>query len=390
MTEIGIRLVELTRVFEGRPAVDAVDLEVYEGEFFSLIGPSGCGKTTTLRMIAGLETVTSGQVMLGDRDVTFEPAYKRPINTVFQQYGLFPHLNIFENVAFGLRERREPRAGVTAAVERMLGLVGLAGRERSRPRQLSGGEQQRVALARALVLNPKVLLLDEPLGALDLKLRRQMQVLLKGLQRELGITFVYVTHDQEEAFGMSDRVAVMNKGKLEQVGAPYDVYHRPSTFFVADFVGASNCLRGAVRAVQASGQYTVELASSDTVFTAYGVPGLAAGARVAALARPEAGCIDEDRSDCVRTAGAIKDVAYSGPQISYTVDSNGFGDLTVLAKTDTRSRLLPVGRHVELAWDIADVWILPLGDAPPEAPPDGSGNARGSQATEQKPSQSRV
>jgi spermidine/putrescine transport system ATP-binding protein len=372
MTEVAIRLVELTRVFEGRAAVDAVDLEVYESEFFSLIGPSGCGKTTTLRMIAGLETVSSGRVLIGDRDVTLQPAYRRPINTVFQQYGLFPHLNVFENVAFGLRERREPKADITSSVERMLGLVGLSGRDKSRPRQLSGGEQQRVALARALVLNPKVLLLDEPLGALDLKLRRQMQTLLKGIQRELGITFVYVTHDQEEAFGMSDRVAVMNRGKLEQVGAPYDVYHRPSTFFVADFVGASNCLEGSVRAVEADGTYTVELARSDTVFRANGVPGLAAGDRIAALARPEAGCIDEDRTDCLRTDGSIKDVAYSGPQISYTVDSNGFGDLTVLTKTDTRSRLLGIGRHVELAWDIADVWILPFGDAPPSTTEDKS------------------
>jgi spermidine/putrescine transport system ATP-binding protein len=365
MTEVAIRLVELTRVFEGRAAVDAVDLEVYDGEFFSLIGPSGCGKTTTLRMIAGLETATSGRVLLGDRDVTLAPAYKRPINTVFQQYGLFPHLNVFENVAFGLRERHDPKASITPAVERMLGLVGLAGRDRSRPRQLSGGEQQRVALARALVLGPKVLLLDEPLGALDLKLRRQMQTLLKDLQRELGITFVYVTHDQEEAFGMSDRVAVMNRGKLEQVGAPYDVYHRPSTFFVADFVGASNCLEGSVRAVDADGLYTIELARSDAVFKAGGVPGLVAGDRIAALARPEAGCIDENPAECLRTDGNIKDVAYSGPQISYTVDSNGFGDLTVLTKTDTRSRLLGVGRHIHLSWDLADVWILPLGDPPP-------------------------
>jgi spermidine/putrescine transport system ATP-binding protein len=362
-----IRLIQLTRQFDKHVAVDRVDLEIYEGEFFSLIGPSGCGKTTTLRIIAGLDHATSGSVMLGDRDIGQEPAYKRPVNTVFQQYGLFPHLNVFDNVAFGLKERHQPRATIAESVQRMLELVGLGGRGRSRPRQLSGGEQQRVALARALVLGPKVLLLDEPLGALDLKLRRQMQGLLKSLQRELRITFVYVTHDQEEAFSMSDRVGVMNGGKLEQVGAPYDVYQRPETFFVADFVGAANCLRGVVKAIGAPGTYTVELTAANTVFTATGVPDLAIGAPVAALARPEAAKIDASDVGSLCAHGSIADVSYAGPQIAYRVSSNGFGELSVFCTTEARSGLLEVGRPVELSWDTSDLWIFPI-DEPSAAP----------------------
>jgi spermidine/putrescine transport system ATP-binding protein len=362
-----IRLVDLTRQFERHVAVDRVNLEIYEGEFFSLIGPSGCGKTTTLRIIAGLDHATSGSVLLGERDIGHEPAYKRPVNTVFQQYGLFPHLNVFDNVAFGLKERREPRATIAESVQRMLELVGLGGRGGSRPRQLSGGEQQRVALARALVLGPKVLLLDEPLGALDLKLRRQMQGLLKSLQRELDITFVYVTHDQEEAFSMSDRVGVMNGGKLEQVGAPYDVYQRPQTFFVADFVGAANCLRGVVKGVGARGSYTVQLTADDRVFNATGVPDLALGAPVAALARPEAGKVNASDAGSLCAQGSIADVSYAGPQIAYRVSSNGLGDLSVFCKADASSGLLEVGRSVELSWDTSDLWIFPL-DEPSATP----------------------
>ena len=372
MTErpVAIALDQLTRMFGERAAVDRVDLEIYEGEFFSLIGPSGCGKTTTLRIIAGLDTATSGRVFLGGHDIGLQPAYKRPVNTVFQQYGLFPHLNVFDNVAFGLRERRTKKSEITGSVQRMLELVGLGGRDKSRPKQLSGGEQQRVALARALVLNPRVLLLDEPLGALDLKLRRQMQGLLKSLQRELAITFVYVTHDQEEAFSMSDRVGVMSNGKLEQVGAPYEVYHRPSTFFVADFVGAANCLRGVVREVPAAETYTVDLSPSALSFTAKGVPGMTTGDHVAALARPEAAKIDDSVGTGLRAHGAITDVSYAGPQIAYTVAANGFGELAVFTKTDTRSGLLELGREVTLSWDTSDVWIFPVDDELPQGAAD--------------------
>jgi spermidine/putrescine transport system ATP-binding protein len=368
-----IRLVELTRQFEKHVAVDRVNLEIYEGEFFSLIGPSGCGKTTTLRIIAGLDHATSGSVLLGERDIGHEPAYKRPVNTVFQQYGLFPHLNVFDNVAFGMKERHESRATIAESVQRMLELVGLGGRGKSRPRQLSGGEQQRVALARALVLGPKVLLLDEPLGALDLKLRRQMQGLLKSLQRELEITFVYVTHDQEEAFSMSDRVGVMNGGKLEQVGAPYDVYQRPQTFFVADFVGAANCLRGVVTGIGARGTYTVQLTADDMVFTATGVPDLALGAPVAALARPEAGKVDASDAGSLCARGSISDVSYAGPQIAYRVSSNGLGDLSVFCKADASSGLLEVGRSVELSWDTSDLWVFPIDEPSTQPAPEAEG-----------------
>jgi len=368
-----IRLVDLTRQFEKHVAVDRVNLEIYEGEFFSLIGPSGCGKTTTLRIIAGLDHATSGSVLLGERDIGHAPAYKRPVNTVFQQYGLFPHLNVFDNVAFGLKERRDPRATIAESVQRMLDLVGLGGRGGSRPRQLSGGEQQRVALARALVLGPQVLLLDEPLGALDLKLRRQMQGLLKSLQRELEITFVYVTHDQEEAFSMSDRVGVMNGGKLEQVGAPYDVYQRPQTFFVADFVGAANCLRGTVKGIDARGTYTVQLTADDMMFTATGVPGLALGAPVAALARPEAGKVNASDAGSLCARGSIADVSYAGPQIAYRVSSNGLGDLSVFCKADASSGLLELGRSVELSWDTSDLWIFPIDQPSTQPAPEAEG-----------------
>ena len=235
-----IALEQLERHYGELTAVAGIDLEIADGEFFSLIGPSGCGKTTTLRIVAGLETPSSGKVSVRGQDVTDVPAFKRPVNTVFQHYALFPHLNVFENVAFGLKERKVSRGDTARRVTEMLELVGLTGREKARPKQLSGGQQQRVALARSLVLEPAVLLLDEPLGALDLKLRKQMQMVLKQIQREVGITFVYVTHDQEEAFSMSDRVAIMDKGKIEQIGDPVDTYRRPQTLFVADFVGASN------------------------------------------------------------------------------------------------------------------------------------------------------
>ena len=237
-----VTLVALTKRFADVTAVDGIDLQVASGEFFSLLGPSGCGKTTTLRMIAGFEQPTSGEIRLDGEDMATRPAHKRNVNTVFQSYALFPHLKVADNVAFGLKragvDRREARRRVAEAVE----LVQLTGLERRKPAQLSGGQQQRVALARALVLKPAVVLLDEPLGALDAKLRRSLQIELKALQEQIGLTFVYVTHDQEEALTMSDRLAVMNKGRIEQLGTPKDVYSEPSTTFVADFLGISNLM----------------------------------------------------------------------------------------------------------------------------------------------------
>jgi spermidine/putrescine transport system ATP-binding protein len=225
-------------------AVEHVDLRIAEGEFFSLLGPSGCGKTTTLRMIAGFEEPTSGQILLHGRDMVGVPPFRRDVNMVFQQYALFPHMDVFENVAFGLRRKRVDKGEIRRRVAEALALVELEGREKRKPRQLSGGQQQRVALARALVNRPRALLLDEPLGALDLKLRQAMQLELKRIQREVGITFVYVTHDQEEALTMSDRLVVMNAGRIEQLGSPRELYEHPATRFVANFIGTSNVLTG--------------------------------------------------------------------------------------------------------------------------------------------------
>src|SRR5882762_9218781 len=243
----GIDIIAVTKSYDGiTRAVDAIDMSIREGEFFSLLGPSGCGKTTTLRMIAGFETPTKGVIEVGGVDVTHVPAHKRDMGMVFQNYALFPHRSVGENVAFGLRMRGMDRTTIARKVADALAQVELVGYEDRRPGQLSGGQQQRVALARAIVIEPRVLLCDEPLGALDKKLRQAMQFELKQLQRKLGLTMVFVTHDQEEALAMSDRIAVMNAGKVEQIGAPSDIYDRPSTRFVADFIGDTNLFRGEV------------------------------------------------------------------------------------------------------------------------------------------------
>ncbi len=240
----GVKVVGLTKRFGTVAAVDGIDIDMPSGEFFSMVGPSGCGKTTTLRMIAGFERPDEGQILLDGVDVAHVPPHRRSVNTVFQSYALFPHLTVGENVAFGMRYQKVPKVDIRRRVAEVLALVQLKGYEERRTTQLSGGQQQRVALARAIILNPKVLLLDEPLGALDARLRKDLQVELKTLQQELGITFVYVTHDQEEALTMSDRLAVMNGGKVEQVGTPQEVYDAPETRFVAEFLGVSNVLEG--------------------------------------------------------------------------------------------------------------------------------------------------
>ena len=239
-----IEIVGLTKRFGEVTAVDDISLDIAGGEFFSMVGPSGCGKTTTLRMIAGFERPDEGEIRLDGADMSATPPHKRNVNTVFQSYALFPHLTVYDNVAFGLRYQKVPKDETRRRVGEALGMVQLTGYEKRRPQQLSGGQQQRVALARALVLNPRVLLLDEPLGALDARLRKDLQVELKSLQQDLGITFVYVTHDQEEALTMSDRLAVMNNGRVEQMGDPQQVYEAPDTLFVAEFLGVSNLLSG--------------------------------------------------------------------------------------------------------------------------------------------------
>src|SRR5215210_3068706 len=248
---VAVRLSGVTKRFGEFAAVDDVSLDIYEGEFFSLLGPSGCGKTTTLRMIAGFEEPTAGEISVAGQQVQGVPPYKRPVNTVFQSYAIFPHLNVFDNVAFGLKRAGVKGDELRRRVAEACEMVQLSGFEKRKPTALSGGQQQRVALARALVNRPKVLLLDEPLGALDLKLRKEMQLELKSLQHEVGITFVYVTHDQEEALTMSDRIAVMNEGKVQQVADPTTLYELPRSSFVANFIGQTNVFSGTVESVDA-------------------------------------------------------------------------------------------------------------------------------------------
>jgi spermidine/putrescine transport system ATP-binding protein len=254
-----VKLVDLVKRFADVTAVAGINLEMQPGEFFSLLGPSGCGKTTTLRLIAGFERPDEGQILLDDADMAQVPPHKRNVNTVFQNYALFPHLNVFDNVAFGLRYKDVGKHEIKQKVDESLALVRLEGMQKRRPSQLSGGQQQRVALARALILNPAVLLLDEPLGALDAKLRKALQIELKSLQEEVGITFIYVTHDQEEALTMSDRLAVMSDGRIEQVGTPNEVYEEPRTTYVADFLGVSNLMDARAEGPDGNGRCKVQL-----------------------------------------------------------------------------------------------------------------------------------
>ena len=262
---VTVSLRAITKIYSGQPVVDALDLQIFSGEFFSILGPSGCGKTTTLRMLGGFLVPDGGEIFLAGANVTKVPPYERDVNTVFQSYALFEHLSVADNVAFGLKRKRVPKKEIVRRVGEMLELVNLRERARARPRELSGGQQQRVALARALVNMPALLLLDEPLGALDLKLRRQMQAELKTIQREMGITFVFVTHDQEEALTMTDRIAVMNHGRLEQVAPSAEIYERPATAFAASFIGASNMLacRAAGDRAEIDGLVSVPLPSGS-------------------------------------------------------------------------------------------------------------------------------
>ena len=350
-----ITLRNLTKDFGEVRAVDDVSLQINGGEFFSLLGPSGCGKTTTLRMLGGFDLPTTGTIELRGRDVTRDPPDKRPVNMVFQSYALFPHLDVAGNIAFGLRRRGVSGDEIRRRTGAILERVRLSGYEKRRTHELSGGQQQRVALARALVNEPHVLLLDEPLGALDLKLRKQLQVELKRIQMEVGITFVYVTHDQEEALTMSDRIAVMHRGRVEQVGPPEDLYERPATSFVADFIGTTNLLEGQVETLGPE-VATVCLDSGDRCVIASG--GRRAGQAVSVSIRPEA-------INLARTNGSepptglraeIEQVAYLGAAVQYHIRTERGLALSVLA-AKAKERF-ESGDSVVLTWAPSDALVL--------------------------------
>ncbi|WKZ38028.1 MAG: ABC transporter ATP-binding protein [Anaerolineales bacterium] len=327
-----IRFDKVSRYFGEVRAVDQVDLEVKDGEFFSMLGPSGSGKTTCLRMIAGFDRPTSGFIHLYGQEVSSLPPYDRDVNTVFQDYALFPHMNVGDNIAYGLMVKKVAREERLKRMEEMLELVQLTGYAGRKPSQLSGGQRQRVALARALINHPKVLLLDEPLGALDLKLRQQMQIELKGIQKRVGITFIFVTHDQEEAITMSDRIAVFNQGKIEQVGSPSDIYERPASAFVAGFVGTSNLV---------SGEVARRTTGSEQTFSI----------------RPEKihlGSVhDKPAGDMLSLEGVVRDVVYLGLYTRYLVEIESGADLVVIEqnlKTTSMDVLSAKGQKVRLSW----------------------------------------
>ena len=327
-----IRFDNVSRHFGDVKAVDHANLEIQDGEFFSMLGPSGSGKTTCLRMIAGFDRPTSGNIFLYGKDVSNLPPYERDVNTVFQDYALFPHMTIQDNIAYGLMVKGVQKAQRYKQVDEILDLVRLAGYGARKPSQLSGGQRQRVALARALINHPKVLLLDEPLGALDLKLRQQMQVELKSIQKRVGITFIFVTHDQEEALTMSDRIAVFNEGKIQQVGAPSEIYERPASAFVAGFVGTSNLV---------SGEVAVRMTGSPDMFSI----------------RPEKIHLDATNSDTGKDMlcidGVVRDVVYLGLFTRYLVEIEGGSDLVVIEqnlKTTSMDVLAAKGQKVRLHW----------------------------------------
>jgi len=372
-----VRLERVTKRFGDLVAVRDLDLDIARGEFFTLLGPSGCGKTTTLRMVAGFEELTAGRVLIDGRDVAGLPSYRRPTNTVFQSYALFPHLNVRENVAFGLRRKKVPKREIARRVEAELERVGLAAEVNRKPNQLSGGQQQRVALARALVNLPKVLLLDEPLGALDLKLRKGLQLELKRIQRDVGITFVYVTHDQEEALTMSDRIAVMSNGVVEQVGTPEGVYERPRTTFVAGFIGVSNLMPGTVTAANRD-RGTVRLDSGLELETR--VDGIRAGERCHAVVRPEKLAIhhaSEAAPDGLPSIeGVVESSVYLGTTTQIVVRLPGDVSMTVLvpnASEAERARLPGGGAPVRLTWAPEHMHVVRESES--TAAPDTNGGA---------------
>jgi spermidine/putrescine transport system ATP-binding protein len=371
-----VELRSVTKRFDQLAAVDHLNLDLTRGEFFTLLGPSGCGKTTTLRMIAGFARPTEGEIRIEGEDVAQLPPHRRPTNTVFQSYALFPHLSVEDNVGFGLKRKKVGKAEISQRVAAELERVGLASEGNRRPSMLSGGMQQRVALARALVNLPKVLLLDEPLGALDLKLRKELQVELKRIQRDVGITFVYVTHDQEEALTMSDRIAVMNRGRVEQVAAPEEVYDRPATTFVAGFIGVSNLMPATV-----TGSQEVKLDQGQTIFTP--TDGFSPGDRCHAVVRPEKLSVElgeggRGAPDRPRVEGIVASSLYLGTATQIAVDLGEGVRMTVLvpnADESVRQRLPGGGARVALSWEPENMHLVRESPNGAAASTDGAGGA---------------
>jgi spermidine/putrescine transport system ATP-binding protein len=352
---LAIVLDAVSKQFGEHAAVREVSLAIGDGEFFSLLGPSGCGKTTTLRMIAGFVEPDEGRILLQGRDVTTVPPNRRPVNMVFQQYALFPHMSVYDNVAFGLSVKHVPRSEHRPRIEELLRVVSLEGYEKRRPRQLSGGQQQRVALARALVNRPAALLLDEPLGALDVKLRKQMQLELKRIQHELGTTFIYVTHDQEEALAMSDRIAVMDAGRVEQLGTPREVYEQPATPFVADFIGSLNAIE--IRVDEVVGGYGIaRLGERDRVVVPVEA-GTSAGIELRVAVRPEHVQLAGGDENGSRLGGTVADIVYLGMYTQLHVDTRA-GRVVSHRLADRSVDELIRGGRVELAWDANDSYVL--------------------------------
>jgi spermidine/putrescine transport system ATP-binding protein len=352
-----IELSGVVKEFQARgeviTAVAGIDLDIREGEFFSLLGPSGCGKTTTMRMIAGFEEPTQGVIRLHGQDVTNVSPNKRDVNMVFQSYALFPHMNVFENVAFGLRRKAVAKPDITRRVGEMLEIVDMAGRSERRPRELSGGQQQRVALARALVNNPRALLLDEPLGALDLKLRQAMQVELKRIQREVGITFVYVTHDQGEALTMSDRIAVMNDGSIEHLGSPREIYEHPRTRFVAGFIGTSNLLTGTVTRLDGD-LAVIQVSPDEQIIVPVQDRVVGEGSRLELTVRPEKIDLTAERPSGEGCAlrGTVTEVVYLGTSTNFSVTTSAGADVVVFQQNSASAGTMAArGDSVWLSWN---------------------------------------
>ena len=356
-----VHLAGIRKSFDGKTVIDNLNLTINNGEFLTLLGPSGCGKTTVLRLIAGLENVDSGRIHLEDHDITHVPAENRHVNTVFQSYALFPHMTVFENVAFGLRMQKTPAAEITPRVMDALKMVQLEAFAQRKPHQLSGGQQQRVAIARAVVNKPLVLLLDEPFSALDYKLRRAMQLEIKRLQRRLGITFVFVTHDQEEAFAMSDRVVVMNQGRIEQIGTPQEIYEEPSNLYVARFVGEINILPARIMSVPGEGIYIADI--SGRRFTLRTSRSFAAGDRVNVLLRPEDIRVyahDDERPEGPYLTGRIEETVYKGAtvDISIALDSGETLSVAEFFNEDDAEISYNRGERVAVTW--VDGWEVVL------------------------------